>query len=208
MKIIEYEAVVKIHYAKIRGGDKCEETLSDFYLALRALIFDLIRINYPEICEDDRTELSHDLAVDLTEKVWKKDLEVFAWTKYLYYKIKDKCFVLIRSNSFANKHTVDIGDTNLSCLKPMTNPERVVEARQYVDVMIKGFINKFRFLFPHKENTNLIIYLTTLSLIYNIDVSRIQPKYLGRRIHFYKELIGRQFFGRFEKKIEVINRSY
>lgn len=201
MTIIALESQVKENIKKLTGvyGD---ESSGDLYLSLRNLINALILMLYPEVFDEDREDISHDLSCILTQNVIKEGKRVYAWTKYLKFRIRGPVFWHFKQKSL--NFLVDLGDLDIF---PSTNrdPEQICMASQQIDIIVKQVTQKLKKEFPLPPNkSNIVYYLIILGIIYDLDFTKIKPNILAYRMKFFKSKISYETLGYIEKYLKMV----
>lgn len=195
--IVEAESVVKACVIKLQ--ENCnDETKGDLYLVLKDLIDLLIYINYPEIFEDTREDISHELSFNLMKRV-SEGFIVFAWTKYLRFKIRHFVYEVFRKSG---KKDLNILEHDFPCTGLYSNPERITFSKHSSDKILKSIIKDLRReLSAPKEKFNIYVYLIFLSITSNLNLYYLLPKHLGSRLKLYKEKLCLEKLGILEKEL-------
>jgi hypothetical protein len=196
---LEKEIKVSVEEFKVLSND---DTQCKVFNSILALVTLLMRLNYPFVSVEDKKELAYELALSLFEKIVYKNEVVYAWTKYIVIRIRGTINNYFRKSKIIDKYMEPELLENL--LVTSVTPEMLYSGKESLERTIGFLIEMVRkdMALPYEE-FGPAFYLIVLSLIYDIDITKISPRFFGNRLKFFREKMCAELLPTLRKVVKI-----
>jgi hypothetical protein len=164
----------------VKDAEKKHTVFSnEFYLAVSDLIWNLIQKEDIEV--EDKEEIVHDVAISLIEE---KDINIISWRNYLRFRIKPWIH-----SYFSMKRILDFNiPVEVIDVAYNVNPERYYEIKERLKHVITESLRFLDdYIFVSDRARGIYKYAVILSVVYDLDVTKLRSTLLSSRMQFHVE---------------------